>query len=52
MVDAGTPIREDGNSVMVEEETLQQMRTGLQYQALVEATAFKLGLLRTAIEGR
>ena len=52
VVDAGTPVREDGNSVLVEEETMQQMRTSLQYQALVEATAYKFGLLRSAIEGR
>ena len=52
VVDAGTPVREDGNSVLVEEETMQQMRTILQYQALVEATSYKFGLLRSAIEGR
>ncbi len=42
----------DGNNVDVEEEVTEQLRTGLQYQALVEAATHKLALLRTAIEGR
>ena len=50
--DAGTPVREDGNSVVVEEEAAALMRNGLQYQALVEATSYKFALLRTAISGR
>jgi len=50
--DAGNPAREDGNSVIVEDEAATLMRSGLQYQALVEATTYKLGLLRTAISGR
>jgi flagellar basal-body rod protein FlgB len=42
----------DGNNVNVEQEVIEQQRTGLQYQALVEAANHKLGLLKTAIESR
>lgn len=42
----------DGNNVAVEDEVIEQQRTGLQYQALVEAANHKLGLLKTAIESR
>ncbi len=42
----------DGNNVDVEVEVTEQQRSGLQYQALVAAANHKLGLLRTAIEGR
>lgn len=42
----------DGNNVDLEEEVTEQLRTGLQYQALVQAANHKLNLLRTAIEGR
>jgi flagellar basal-body rod protein FlgB len=42
----------DGNNVNIEEEVTEQLRTGLQYQALVEAANHKLGLLKTAIETR
>ena len=51
--DSGLPARvQDGNSVRIEDEVQEQMKTGLQYQALVEAANHKLGLLRTAIQGR
>lgn len=42
----------DGNNVNIEQEVIEQQRTGLQYQALVEAANHKLGLLKTAIESR
>ena len=42
----------DGNNVNVEQEVIEQQRSGLQYQALVEAANHKLGLLKTAIESR
>ena len=50
--DSGYAARIDGNSVRIEDEVQDQMKTGLTYQALVEAANHKLGLLRTAIEGR
>lgn len=50
--DSGYAPRIDGNSVRIEDEVQEQMKTGLTYQALVEAANSKLGLLRTAIEGR
>ena len=50
--DSGAGARLDGNSVRIEDEVQDQMKTGLTYQALVEAANHKLGLLRTAIEGR
>ena len=42
----------DGNNVDVEVEVTEQQRSALQYTALVEAANAKLGLLKTAIEGR
>ena len=42
----------DGNNVSLDEEVIEQQRTGMQYQALVEAANHKLGLLKTAIESR
>jgi len=50
--DSGAAPRTDGNNVRIEDEVQEQMKTGLAYQALVEAASNKLGLLRTAIEGR
>jgi flagellar basal-body rod protein FlgB len=52
IVDANTAQREDGNTVNLEGETTSLVKSGLQYDALVNAINFKLGLLRTAIEGR
>ena len=42
----------DGNNVSIEDEVIEQQRSGLQYQALVEAANHKLGLLKSAIESR
>jgi len=50
--DSGAVARLDGNNVAMEDEVVDQVKTGLQYQALVEAASHKLGLLRIAIEGR
>jgi len=51
--DSGLAARvQDGNSVRMEDEMQEQMKTGLTYQALVEAANHKLGLLRTAVQGR
>jgi flagellar basal-body rod protein FlgB len=42
----------DGNNVSLEGETTTLIRSGLQYDALVSALNYKLGLLRTAITSR
>jgi flagellar basal-body rod protein FlgB len=42
----------NGNNVSVENETTTMIRSGLQYDALVSALNYKLGLLRTAIASR
>ena len=52
VVNSSAAAKLDGNNVDVEVEVIEQQRTGLQYQALVEAANVKLGLLKTAIEGR
>ncbi len=43
--------REDGNNVVLEDETAEMMRSGLQYQALAQAVSFKHSVLRSAIRG-
>ena len=42
----------NGNNVSVESEVTTMIRSGLQYDALVSALNYKLGLLRTAIASR
>ena len=42
----------NGNNVSVETEVTTMIRSGLQYDALVSALNYKLGLLRTAITSR
>ena len=49
---ANTPSSVNGNNVSLDEETQIMMKAGLQYEALVQALNYKLGLLRTAVEGR
>ena len=51
VVDAGTPANGQGNTVQLENETTTLVKSGLQYDSLVAALNYKLGLLRTAIEG-
>jgi flagellar basal-body rod protein FlgB len=46
---AGTPVGLNGNDVSLEEETQIQMKSGLHYDALVQAMNFKFGTLRSAI---
>lgn len=41
--------REDGNNVELETEATGLMRSGLQFEALVQATNYKLSLLRSAM---
>jgi flagellar basal-body rod protein FlgB len=52
IVDAGTEPNGVGNTVQLEQEVAGLVKSGLQYDALVAALNYKLGLLRTAIEGR
>lgn len=51
VTDAGGTPRSDGNTVSMETETTTLLRTGLQYQAALDAVNYKLGVLRIAIEG-
>ena len=48
-VAANTPINTRGNDVALEEESKTLIETGIQYEALVNAMNYKLGVLRTAI---
>lgn len=45
----GAASREDGNNVELETESTGLMKTGLQYEALVQATNYKFSILRTAM---
>lgn len=45
----GAPENEDGNNVELETEATGLMRNGLQYDALVQAASFRLGVLRAAV---
>lgn len=45
------PTREDGNNVNLDEETLSNIDTGLQYQLMVRAIDQKFANLRTAMRG-
>jgi flagellar basal-body rod protein FlgB len=46
---ADTPAKLDGNNVAVDEEMKIMVTSGLQYQALVQALNYKLGVIRTAV---
>lgn len=48
---AGTPVGLNDNNVSLEAETIEMIRSELQYQALVEALRYKLRTLGTAIRG-
>lgn len=45
------PTRTDGNNVNLDEETVDAVKTNLQYQTMVEAMNAKFRLMRTAIRG-
>ncbi len=45
----GAPSRQDGNNVDLETEATGLMRSGLQFEALVQATNYKLNVLRAAV---
>ncbi len=49
VADSGAPVDESGNSVDLATESTTMMRSGLQYEALVQATNYRLSLLRSAL---
>ncbi len=49
VTDAGGAGDATGNSVDLATESTSMMRSGLQYEALVQATNYRLGVLRTAL---
>ena len=49
---ANTPADATGNTVSVEDEMVQMLKTNLMQGAMVEAFNFKTGLLRSAIRGQ
>lgn len=49
VVDSGGPAREDGNTVELESEATSLMRSGLQYEALVQAANYRHAIMRAAI---
>lgn len=49
VVESGEPGNANGNNVQLDQETLDLVDTGLQYQLMVEALNAKFGLLRTAM---
>lgn len=46
------PTNPNGNNVVLEEETLSGIETGLKYQLVATAISNKFALLRTAIRGQ
>lgn len=51
-VAANTPLNTRGNDVALEEESQDLITAGLHYEALVNAMNYKLGVMRSAIQGR
>ncbi|MCP5118118.1 MAG: flagellar biosynthesis protein FlgB [bacterium] len=51
IANAGTAPDAHGNTVQLEEEVVEMMRTRLLQDSMVEAFNFKAGVLRTAIRG-
>ena len=49
VVGTGAPAKEDGNNVDLETEATGLMRSGLQFEALVQAVNYRHGLLRAAV---
>jgi len=45
------PTRQDGNNVNLDQETVDAVKTNLEYQTMVEAMNAKFRLLKTAMEG-
>ncbi len=48
---ANTPVNTRGNDVALEQESQILIESGVQYEALVNAMNYKLGVLRSAIRG-
>lgn len=51
IVTTATASRQDGNNVVLEDETSSLLKSGLQYQALAQAVSFKNSVLRSAVRG-
>lgn len=51
-VSANTPVNTRGNDVALELESKDLITAGVQYEALVNALNYKLGVIRSAITGR
>ena len=49
VADSGGQVDENGNSVDLADESTSLMKSGLQYEALVQATNYRLGILRAAL---
>jgi flagellar basal-body rod protein FlgB len=49
VTDAGGQVDENGNSVDLATESTSLMKSGLQYEALVQATNYRMGILRAAL---
>lgn len=49
VVDAGTPVKQDGNSVDMTREVLKMDESGLMFEALVNAMSFKISTVRAAL---
>ena len=47
--DSGGEVDENGNSVDLAEESTSLMKSGLQYEALVQATTYRLSILKAAL---
>lgn len=49
VTDAGGQVDGNGNSVDLATESTSQLKSGLQYEALVQATNYRLSVLRAAV---
>ena len=47
--DSGNAVNENGNSVDLADESTSLMKSGLQYEALVQATNYRFGILKAAL---
>ena len=47
--DSGAQVNENGNSVDLADESTSLMKSGLQYEALVQATNYRFSVLRAAL---
>ncbi len=49
VADSGGPVDENGNSVDLADESTSLLKSGLQYEALVQATNYRLSILKAAM---